>query len=338
MLPLTTERLLIRLMRPDDAARVTAYRNDPEVARYQDWPLPFTEEMVSERLTARADSSVEDHLAGGTNLVIEADGVPVGDVYVRVNDGLAEVGWTLTPSAQGRGYASEAADALVHLLFTQLGAHRVEASMHPDNIASARVGEAVGMTFEALTRMNFPSRDGGWEDDLRYAMLRTDWEAWISRPRHRPSDVILVPLGPHNAATYRRLATHRSQERLVAPMRASYEAALFPEVYDGAPVVPWMRGIEADGEPAGFVMLAAVTEHHPEPYLWRLLIDRRHQRRGIGATALGLVFDQLRDEGSSTVMTSWEEGHGSPRPFYVGLGFVPTGDIEDGETVARITL
>ena len=64
---------------------------------------------------------------------------------------------------------------------------------------------------------------------------------------------------------------------------------MFPESIDGAPVVPWMRAIEADGELVGFVMLAITTEAHPEPYLWRFLIDRMHQRRGIGSAALDLV-------------------------------------------------
>ena len=334
---MTTHRLLIRTMRPDDAVRVAAYRNDPDVARYQDWPLPYTEQMVIDRLAARADVSVEDQLTQGLNLVIEADGEAVGDVYVQVEDGLAEVGWTLVLAAQGRGYATEAATAALHLLFTQLGAHRVEASIHPDNIASARVCETIGMTFEVHTRQSFRGREG-LEDDVRYSVVRADWEAWTNRPRHLPKEVRLVELGPDNSPTYRRLATHRSQERLVAPMWASYEHALFPEIIDGAPVAPWMRGIEADGEPAGFVMLAEVTEHHPEPYLWRLLIDRRHQRRGIAGVALGLVFERLRAEGRSTIMTSWVDGPGSPRPFYERLNFVPTGEIDDGEIVARLTL
>ena len=337
VLPLATDRLHIRLMTVDDAPRVAAYRNDPDVAHYQDWPLPYTVEMFLERFAARGEVSIAQHLTLGTNLVIEVGGRPVGDVYIRVDDGLAEVGWTLVPDARGQGYATEAAAAMMQLLFSELGAHRVEASLHPDNVASARVCEAIGMTFELNTRLNFRGRNG-WEDDAHYAALRPDWEDWINRPLSRPSEVCLVELGPQNADVYGGLATHRSQERLVAPMLASFQDALFPELHDGFPVVPWMRGIEADGQPAGFIMLAAVNEHHPQPYLWRLLIDRRYQRRGIGGVALGIVGDLLRAQGSSTLSTSWVEGPGSPRGFYEQLGFVPTGDVDDGETVAQLTL
>ncbi len=85
-------------------------------------------------------------------------------------------------------------------------------------------------------------------------------------------------------------------------------------------------------------MTAEVTGQHPEPYLWKLLIGRLHQRRGIGQRVLALLVDRLRAEGRSTIVTSWGEGQGSPRPFYERLGFVPTGNTVDGETEARLTL
>jgi diamine N-acetyltransferase len=81
-----------------------------------------------------------------------------------------------------------------------------------------------------------------------------------------------------------------------------------------------------------------ITEHHPEPYLWRLLVDRLHQRRGIGGRILERVADQCREWGATTLLTSWGEGPGSPRPFYLGHGFEPTGDIVDEETEARKSL
>ena len=138
----------------------------------------------------------------------------------------------------------------------------------------------------------------------------------------------------NNRAVYR-LRTHKTQEGMVAPMAGSFADALFPEVVDDAPVVPWMRAVEADDELVGFVMLALSTDHHSEPYLWRLLIDRLHQRRGIGGRVLDLVADECRERGDSTLLTSWVEGRGSPQPFYERYGFVPTGEIVDGEVEAR---
>jgi GNAT superfamily N-acetyltransferase len=138
-----------------------------------------------------------------------------------------------------------------------------------------------------------------------------------------------------NLGVVSRLVTHKTQERFVAPMSGSFADALFPEVVDGAPLVPWMRAVLADDEIVGFVMLARRTEHHPEPFLWRLLVDRLHQRRGIGGRILDLVSDACSRMGDETLVTSWVEGKGSPRPFYLAHGFEPTGNIVDGETEGR---
>jgi GNAT superfamily N-acetyltransferase len=121
-------------------------------------------------------------------------------------------------------------------------------------------------------------------------------------------------------------------------MARSYADALFPEVVNGAPAVPWLRAVQADGELVGFVMLALRTEHHPEPYLWRLLIDRRHQRRGIGRIVLELVAAECTSRGDATLVTSWTEGKGSPGPFYLQNGFEPTGNLIVDETEARKNL
>lgn len=153
-----------------------------------------------------------------------------------------------------------------------------------------------------------------------------------------PNDVRLVEVTVDNIRAVSGLVTHKTQERFVAPMHVSFRDALFPEVVDGAPVVPWMRAVVADDVIVGFVMLALRTEHHPEPYLWRLLIDRSHQRRGIGGRVLELVEDAVRAMGDRTLLVSWGEGKGSPRPFYVARGFEPTGVVVDGETEARKSL
>jgi ribosomal protein S18 acetylase RimI-like enzyme len=121
-------------------------------------------------------------------------------------------------------------------------------------------------------------------------------------------------------------------------MASSYADALFPDVVNGAPVVPWLRAIEADGERVGFVMLADVTTHHPEPYLWRLLIDRRHQRRGIGDRALTLLVDHLRAAGHRALLVDWNLGPGTPEPFYLRRGFVPVRNISADEVEGRLQL
>ena len=94
----------------------------------------------------------------------------------------------------------------------------------------------------------------------------------------------------------------------------------------------------ADGQLAGFVMVSLATQEFGEPHLWRFLIDRMHQRRGIGARALELVIEQCRAWGDTSLLVSWIPGRGTPAPMYLSRGFVPTGVVDDGEIEARLQL
>lgn len=74
-------------------------------------------------------------------------------------------------------------------------------------------------------------------------------------------------------------------------------------------------------------------------FLWRLLIDLQHQRRGYGREAVRLVSDVLRDNGAAELLTSYGVGKGGPEPFYRRLGFRPTGDLaEKGEVIVALDL
>jgi RimJ/RimL family protein N-acetyltransferase len=331
------------MMRPTDAEILADYRNDPVVAAMQDWDLPYTVERARARL---AEQAMRDDIAPGewTSLGVElagpaeAEGELIGDVACHLDEhaAIAEIGYTFRREFQGHGYAREAAAALVDHVLATTSVHRIEASLDPENVPSMRVLESLGMVFESLSRKNYFLRDR-WDDDLRYAMLREDRAAWLARPTTPPATLELAEITPDDAHLWGRVVTHHSQEQLVSPVMRSFRDALFPEVVDGAPVVPWMRGVLADGERVGFVMLAEVTPHHAEPFLWRLLVDRMHQRRGIGSMILATLREGLHEAGQRSLLTSWHTGPGSPEPFYLRHGFVPTGRLVDDEVEARLS-
>lgn len=335
---LHTARLRIRTMRADDAAALAEYRNLPETAAMQLWDLPYTVEQAHELLAGQRllDGPTEGEWV---QLAVEHDGRVVGDVtcIIRPGGGVAEIGYTFHPAWQGRGLATEATAELVRHLVEDRRVHRIEAELDPANVASVRVLERIGLVFSHLSERVFLWR-GEWVDNLYYAMTDTQWRAWVDRPRTEPADVQLVPITPDDAHLWGRLRTHRSQEQFVSPMANSFRDALFPEVIDGVPVVPWLRGVLADGERVAFVMLALPHPSEPRPYLWRFLVDRLHQRRHIGERAMALLCAHLRAEGHTQLLTSWEEGPGGPRGFYERLGFVATGNIVDGETEGVLDL
>lgn len=128
-----------------------------------------------------------------------------------------------------------------------------------------------------------------------------------------------------------RLTVAPGQEGFVAPNAVSIAEAYFePNA--------WFRAIYADDAPVGFIMLeddAANGEYS----LWRLMIADGFQGRGYGRRAVGLLIEYVKTRpGASALMTSWVPGDGSPEPFYLKLGFVPTGEVDDGEIVGRLGL
>ncbi len=71
-------------------------------------------------------------------------------------------------------------------------------------------------------------------------------------------------------------------------------------------------------------------------FLWRLLIDERHQGRGYGGAALRQIVDIVRAAGATELLTSYVPGDGGPWPFYERFGFVPTGELDGVEIVLRL--
>lgn len=172
----TTERLLVRALRPADAGAVFRYRSDPEVARFQGW-VPESVDEVAETF-ARQDPERFLVEPGWFQLGIESLGTGdvVGDFGIGGIDRvpqLLEVGVALAPEHQGRGYALEGMTGLIDFLFSSGEVHRVAASIDPRNGPSIRLVEAVGFRKEGhLVRSCWFK--GEWVDDLIYAVLKED--------------------------------------------------------------------------------------------------------------------------------------------------------------------
>ncbi|MCU0283943.1 MAG: GNAT family N-acetyltransferase [Candidatus Nanopelagicales bacterium] len=336
--PLRTERLVVRAPRPEDVERLWAWRNEPEVAALQAWSVPFPRTTAQQHITSAIATGAPVDGDWWTAVIEDAaSGEALGELVVRLaNDArTAELGFSLARRHWGRGYAVEALAALIAHLFETFPLTRAWGALHPDNRASAMVLERCGLVFEGCTRLSFWLGDDN-SDDWIYGMTREDWEAWRDRDRGAPEEVRLAPITEQNAFAVRALRTHHSQRAFVAPVLESFADALVPETVDGVTAVPWLRAIEADGRTAGFVMLALPDRVHRSAYLWRLLIDRVHQRRGIASRALDLVIEECRALGATELTTSWSEGKGSPGPFYHARGFEPTGRLIDGEVEALL--
>lgn len=339
--PLQTDRLVIRPIRSDDVEGLWERRNDPSTAEFQNWTLPYPKEKAQKLIDEMVGFDAAPPPDGWIQLAIDdaATGATIGDLALGLTFAgrCAEIGWTINASERGRGIATEAASTLTAWLFESVGVSRVSAMTHPDNLASVRVAERLGMVFEGHTRNSYWVGDEN-SDDWIFAMTRDDWSAWIGRAMAPPEAVAFVEITQENLVDVERLGTHRSQQGFVATVPQSFADALIPSASSGPPIVAWYRGIEADGELVGFVMATEPTPERTGYYLRRLLIDRMHQRRGVGARALDLLIERARSLGADSLHVSWVEGSGSPAPLYLARGFEPTGEVDDGETVARLDL
>jgi RimJ/RimL family protein N-acetyltransferase len=143
-----TERLLLRRSRPEDAAKISAYRSDPNVNRQQGWDRTDLEGVLADIVEMSGRSPGEP--GGWVQFTVEerGGGRIVGDVGLSVADGepgVIKVGYTIDPAFQGLGYATEAIRALVAYAFETLGAELVRAHASAENAPSIRVAEKVGM-------------------------------------------------------------------------------------------------------------------------------------------------------------------------------------------------
>ena len=118
--PIRTPRLLIRQARPEDADALYQRRNDPLVARYQDWATPYPMAKVEEVLAeiALMQGPEPDQWWMATVEEVDSDEV-IGDLVVHQTSGghTAEIGYTFASGWWGKGLAVEAVQGLVDRLF-----------------------------------------------------------------------------------------------------------------------------------------------------------------------------------------------------------------------------
>lgn len=321
-------------MRRADITELVRYRNIDEVARFQDWTLPYTRDLAHALLDDLESTDGPTTEQWVQLAIADGDDRLVGDlaVWLDAEAALAMVGYTVAPQWQGLGYATEAVGALVDWLIER-GVHRVAATLDPRNVASARVLERCGFRYTGTARSAALVR-GRWEDDARFEILADERRSWTQA---RPVvHVELVEVTADNVRAVLDLDRAFSQRRFVSSVGQSFGDALVRHEHEGETVVPWYRAIYGDGEPVGFVMVAEPMANAPDPYVWRFLVDWRHQRRGVGAEALRAVARHWADRGAThLVLGCVADVPGSPEGFYRRLGFERTGNMHDGETELR---
>lgn len=169
--PVETDRLVLRVFEVADGPARLRYQGREDVSRYL-FREPHDAVSVLAGIRRNQEGIFEqknDRLLLAVTLGM--DGKLVGEVSARldaVESAQVEIGWVFDPDHAGRGYATEAAEALMRHLFEGKGAHRVFARLDADNTASIRLCERLGMSKEAHLIEN-ELWEGRWTSELIYA-------------------------------------------------------------------------------------------------------------------------------------------------------------------------
>lgn len=176
-LNIKTERLEIRNLKMDDLADFHAYRSNLEVTKYQGFDV-FTLEEARAFIEEHAEKKfgkpgewvqygIEDKLINKL----------IGDCAIKLDQHdtrLAEIGITISPHEQKKGYAKEALLGILDLLFSLEDFHRVTEIVDAENMASIQLLKSVGFRQEGYFLENIFFK-GKWGSEYQYAMRKSEW-------------------------------------------------------------------------------------------------------------------------------------------------------------------
>ncbi len=175
---LETRRLWLRWPRATDSAAIARYCSLWDVARYTARiPHPYLPGTADRFIFAARDANT---IGRDLTLMISTindrrEVFGAVSLELRGSDRLT-LGYALGPTCWGKGYATEAAAAVVDAAFSLTAAAEIDASVRVENGASRRVLEKIGMSFVSRGRQGAPARGGLFECD-RFRLSRDDWSA-----------------------------------------------------------------------------------------------------------------------------------------------------------------
>ena len=179
LLPLETERLILRRFCHGDLDAFVAYRSDPEIARYQSWTAPYP---AADGAALIAEASAVAPGQPGSWLQIAIERKDTGDLagdcafcVLAEEPTAAEIGFTLARAHQRHGFATEAVSRLVDALLCDRGLERVQALCDVENATSVRLLERLGMTLEGRFADSFWDGEE-WRSEFAYAIVRERWQ------------------------------------------------------------------------------------------------------------------------------------------------------------------
>jgi len=180
-----TRRLMIRRFTASDGADLYEYLTNPAIYKYEPGePIDFDRAMCLSQERAATTDFWAIELTGSSKMI--------GHIYfkqIEPNELRTwELGYIVNPAFQGEGYATEAVAALLTNEFKEKHIHRVFAHCNPENLASWKLLDRVGLRREGLLKRNIffrraPNGEELWTDTYEYAILKEEADERLSEAR-----------------------------------------------------------------------------------------------------------------------------------------------------------
>lgn len=167
-----TERLKLRLVTPNDFPKVVEYCSDPELSKYMIYlPYPYTLEDAISWYNNQQESLKKDTMyTYGIELKETGEFIGVISLSNNQRNNNGEIGYWLGKKYWNKGYMSEATKAIIEFAFQIKNMHKVYARCFSENIASAKVMQKNGLTFEGSLKDHI-YKDGKYHDLLIYGLI-----------------------------------------------------------------------------------------------------------------------------------------------------------------------
>lgn len=176
-LPITTRRFLIREYAAEDATSVYGYVKDPVYWQYQRSDAPSEEQIKTLIEWVVREQAASPRLLYFLAVARRDSGEIVGEAVLKITnptDRQGDLGFGVVPKFWKQGYGTEIGQAILEAAFTHFKLHRVAGLCSPDNKASIRVMQKLGMAREGLLRDVHYGR-GKWWSSLVYGILEAEY-------------------------------------------------------------------------------------------------------------------------------------------------------------------
>jgi RimJ/RimL family protein N-acetyltransferase len=152
---LETDRLEIRKLEVDDAGFMLDLLNQPSFHQFIGDRGVRTLEEARTYIEDRAFAAYEKNGFGPFAVELKTDGRVIGIVSLLDRDELdhVDIGFAFLPDSWRQGFATEATSAVMDFAFQDLGLEKIIAITQPDNIASIKTLDKMGLSFAGMTRL-----------------------------------------------------------------------------------------------------------------------------------------------------------------------------------------